>query len=131
MVAARNIGLKYARQTARCSVQTTLGILGIIGAMPNNARHDDLGQRKGRLSLDNFPLSLASASSKAFPDGPKGRKRAIITLLALLLDPELPEDVKRFLSTWGYQVEQYPDSMDPRGLYSQLLDVISKSATDK
>ncbi len=82
---------------------------------------------KGRVSLDNIPLALARDSAKAFPDGPTGRKRAIITLMALSLDPELPDDVRRFLTGWGYEAEQYPAQIDPRGLYRQLLEAIEAS----
>ena len=83
--------------------------------------------RKGRVSLDNIPMALARDSAKAFPDGPRGRKRAIITLMALSLDPELPDEVKRFLTGWGYNAEQYPKKIDPRGLYRQLLQAIDAS----
>lgn len=82
---------------------------------------------KGRVSLDNIPLALARDSAKAFPDGPTGRKRAIITLMALSLDPELPDEVRRFLTGWGYEAEQYPAQIDPRGLYRQLLEAIEAS----
>ncbi len=82
---------------------------------------------KGRVSLDNIPMALARDSAKAFPDGPRGRKRAIITLMALSLDPELPDEVKRFLTSWGYNAEQYPTEIDPRGLYRLLLAAIEAS----
>ena len=82
---------------------------------------------KGRVSLDQIPMALARESAKAFPDGPTGRKRAIITLMALSLDPELPDEVKRFLTGWGYNAEQYPTKIDPRGLYRQLLEAIDVS----
>ena len=83
--------------------------------------------RKGRVSLDKIPMVLARDSAKAFPDGPRGRKRAIITLMALSLDPEMPDEVKRFLTGWGYSAEQYPTQIDPRGLYRQLLEAIEAS----
>ncbi len=83
--------------------------------------------RKGRVSLDQIPMALARESAKAFPDGPTGRKRAIITLMAMSLDPELPDEVKRFLTSWGYNAEQYPTEIDPRGLYRQLLEAIEAS----
>ena len=83
--------------------------------------------RRGRVSLDNIPMALARDSAKAFPDGPSGRKRAIITLMAMSLDPELPDEVKRFLTSWGYNAEQYPTEIDPRGLYRQLLEAIEAS----
>ena len=83
--------------------------------------------RKGRVSLDKIPMALARESAKAFPDGPTGRKRAIITLMAMSLDPELPDEVKRFLTSWGYNAEQYPTEIDPRGLYRQLLGAIEAS----
>lgn len=86
--------------------------------------------RRGRLSLDNFPLELAHKSSKAFPDGPKGRKRAIITLMALSLDPELPDEIRRFLTRWGYDAEQYPAQMNPRGLYRKLLQAIEEAKVE-
>ncbi len=82
---------------------------------------------KGRVSLDNIPMALARDSAKAFPDGPRGRKRAIITLMAMSLDPELPDEVKRFLTGWGYNAEQYPTKINPRGLYRQLLEAIETS----
>ena len=82
---------------------------------------------KGRVSLDNIPMALARDSAKAFPDGPRGRKRAIITLMALSLDPELPDEIRRFLTGWGYNAEQYPTQIDPRGLYRQLLEAIEAS----
>ena len=89
--------------------------------------------KRGRVSLDNVPLALAKQSAKAFPDGPSGRKRAIITLMAMSLDPELPDEVKRFLTSWGYNAEHYPTEIDPRGLYRQLLEAIeaSKGCSDQ
>lgn len=94
--------------------------------MTENQPHLPLpkSEHSGRLSIDKFPLDLARESAKAFPDGPKGRKRAIITLLALSLDPELPDEVKRFLTRWGYDAENYPTEIDPRGLYQKLLEAI-------
>ncbi len=83
--------------------------------------------KKGRVSLDQIPMALARESARAFPDGPSGRKRAIITLMAMSLDPELPDEVKRFLTGWGYNAEQYPTEIEPRGLYRQLLEVIEAS----
>ena len=82
---------------------------------------------KGRLTLDNFPLELAKDSASAFPNGKRGRKHAIITLLALSLDPELPEDVKRFLTQWGYDAENYPTEINPRGLYIKFLEAIEEA----
>ena len=81
----------------------------------------------GRFILDKFPIRLAKESTKAFPDGRKGRKHAIITLLALSLDPELPDEVKRFLTRWGYDAENYPTEIDPRGLYQKLLEAIEEA----
>lgn len=83
--------------------------------------------KKGRVSLDQIPMALARESAKAFPDGPTGRKRAIITLMAMSLDPELPDEVKRFLTSWGYNAELYPTEISPRGLYRQLLEAIEAS----
>ncbi len=83
--------------------------------------------RKGRVSLDKIPMVLARDSAKAFPDGPRGRKRAIITLMALSLDPEMPDEVKCFLTGCGYNAEQYPTQIDPRGLYRQFLEAIEVS----
>lgn len=80
----------------------------------------------GRFAIDNFPLGLAKDSVKVFPDGTKGRKHAIITLLALLIDPELPEEVKRFLTQWGYDAENYPTEIDPRGLYRKFMEVMEE-----
>ncbi len=79
------------------------------------------------MSLDNIPIALARESAKAFPDGPRGRKRAIITLMAMSLDPELPDEVRRFLTRWGYEAEQYPTQINPRGLYRKLLEAIEAS----
>ena len=101
----------------------------MMGAMAEKQPHvpcADSGER-GRVSLDRIPMALARESAKAFPDGPRGRKRAIITLMALSLDPELPDEVKRFLTGWGYGAEQYPTEIDPRGLYRQLLEAIEAS----
>ena len=84
-------------------------------------------EEKGRVSLDQIPMALARESAKAFPDGPTGRKRAIITLMAMSLDPELPDEVKCFLTSWGYNAEQYPAQIDPRGIYRQLLEAIEAS----
>lgn len=82
---------------------------------------------RGRFAIDNFPLGLAKDSIKAFPDGAKGRKLAIITLLSLLLDPELPEEVKRFLTNWGYNAENYPTDINPRGLYRKFMEAMEEA----
>ena len=81
----------------------------------------------GRFTLDNFPLDLAKESANAFPAGKRGRKHAIITLLALSLDPELPEEVKRFLTGWGYDAENYPTEVNPLGLYKKFLKAIEEA----
>ena len=85
----------------------------------------------GRLTLEKFPLELAKDSLSAFPDGKRGRKHAIITLLALTLDPDMPEEVKRFLTRWGYDAENYPTEMNPRGLYRKLLKAIEEVEGNK
>lgn len=98
-------------------------------AMPENQPEIPQSDSKSnrRLTLDKLPIGLAKKSSKAFPDGAKGRKRAIITLMALSLDPELPDEVRRFLTQWGYTAENYPKAIDPRGLYQKLLEAIEEA----
>lgn len=103
--------------------------LTTIRTMSENQSHipqSDLVPR-GRITLDNIPLELAKDSASAFPDGKKGRKHAIITLLALSLDPDLPEEVKRFLTLWGYEAENYPTEINPRGLYKKFLKAIEEA----
>ena len=96
--------------------------------MSENQSHIPQSQSvsRGRLTLENFPLDLAKDSASAFPDGKRGRKHAIITLLALTLDPDMPEEVKRFLTRWGYDAENYPTEMNPRGLYRKFLKAIEE-----